>query len=390
MQKNNWSTKKLGEVADILGGYAFKSKDLKNFKPSDNYFPVIKIGNLKSSGSLDLDDLQYFEFSKNLTKFLIKKDDILVAMTGATTGKGATSGIDRLLLNQRVGLIRSKGKIVLQNYLKSILLSDTFYKYCQITAGGGAQGNISPSQIMDFALPLPDLPYQEKIVERLDAIRKAQELCDIQIQKTEELFESIFISGITDGVSKNLGELFDRQSKSILPIKTPDEEFNFIGLENIESNTGNLVNFNISKGIQVKSSKFVFQKGDVLYGKLRPYLNKVWLADFDGICSTDIWVLRPNLNNIDALILSTLLKSQIVVKRMSSIMTGTNLPRANSNSFDSLTVKIPTLNNQKELTKKLYTIQDYKKLLLKQKSLLKELFDSVLYKSMNGEMDGGE
>jgi len=72
---------------------------------------------------------------------------------------------------------------------------------------------------------------------------------------------------------------------------------------------------------------------------------------------------------------------------MSSIMTGTNLPRANSTSFDILLVKIPTINNQKSLTEGLEAIQEYKKLLFKQKTLLKELFDSVLYKSMKGEID---
>ena len=148
-----------------------------------------------------------------------------------------------------------------------------------------------------------------------------------------------------------------------------------------------MINFQVNNGGKIKSNKFIFQKGDVLYGKLRPYLNKVWLAGFNGICSTDIWVLRPNSKKIDATILSTLVKSNVVLQRMSSIMTGTNLPRANPKSFDSLIVKIPTLKNQKELTKKLDATQDYKKLLLKQKSLLKELFDSVLYKSMNGEMD---
>lgn len=384
--KNNWPLKKMGEVANIIGGYAFKSTNLKNFRSTDDYLPIIKIGNLTAGGNLSLDNMQYHKFSKNLSKFLVDKNDILVAMTGATTGKVSVSDRNGFLLNQRVGVIRAKKEIADQNYLKYLLLAPSFYKYCQNTAGGGAQGNISPSKIIDFSLPFPNLSIQKQIVEKLDAIRKAQKLIDLQIRKTEELFESIAISAFKDGERHQLGNLFIRQTKTILPTSHPNDDFNFVGLENIESNTSELVNFKLCKGNDIKSNKTLFQKGHVLYGKLRPYLNKVWLAEFDGLCSTDIWVLQSNVVLIKPIVLATLLKSNLVVNRMSTVMTGTNLPRANASSFDSLEVRIPSIKEQQKIVKKLETLQKYKKILLKQKQLYKELFDSVLDKCMKGEL----
>lgn len=97
--------------------------------------------------------------------------------------------------------------------------------------------------------------------------------------------------------------------------------------------------------------------------------------------------MTANADLIDSLILATLLRSNLVVSRMSTIMTGTNLPRANASSFDNLGVAIPAIKIQQEIVKRLEAVQNYKKLLQKQKIFLKELFDSVLDKSMKGEMD---
>jgi type I restriction enzyme S subunit len=69
-----------------------------------------------------------------------------------------------------------------------------------------------------------------------------------------------------------------------------NETEKYIGLEHIGSNTGRIVG--MGKGTDVKSTKNRFYKGDVLYGKLRPYLNKTVIIDFNGICSTDLIVFR--------------------------------------------------------------------------------------------------
>ena len=156
----------LGDVCNFTGGFAFKSSELSDEK-QEGFIPVVKIGNLHRDGFIDLKDVQYFEFSEALTKYCIKRDDILIAMTGATVGKVAISLQDDLLLNQRVGLIRANEEIINKEFLKSLLLSEKFYEYCQFTAGGGAQGNISPTEIMNFKFPLPDLTYQEIISQKI-------------------------------------------------------------------------------------------------------------------------------------------------------------------------------------------------------------------------------
>ncbi len=161
----------LGDVCAFIGGYAFKSSDLKDEK-TDGQIPVVKIGNLNKDGNIDLSNVQYVNYEENLSKYVIRKDDILMAMTGATVGKVAVSDRDGLLLNQRVGLIRAKEEFINMAFLKTILLSERFYDYCQFTAGGGAQGNISPTEIMNFRFPLPPLSYQDMISEEISMSNK--------------------------------------------------------------------------------------------------------------------------------------------------------------------------------------------------------------------------
>ena len=170
--KGKWDFVNLGSVCGLIGGYAFKSTELKKEKISDEYLPVIKIGNLTKEGKLNLESIQYYKYEDHLSKYLILQSDILIAMTGATVGKVSVSQHSRLLLNQRVGMVRATEDKISKSYLKNLLLSDLFYDFCQKLAGGGAQGNISPKEILSFEIPLPPLEVQEQVVAELDSYQK--------------------------------------------------------------------------------------------------------------------------------------------------------------------------------------------------------------------------
>jgi type I restriction enzyme M protein len=160
----------LGEVCDIQNGYAFKSEKLVD-DYTTGHIPVIKIGNLISKGGIDLSKIKYHHYSDSLEKFIINEGSILIAMTGATVGKVSVVDSGKYLLNQRVGSVEVGNK-VLKKYIKILLQSDDFYKYCQSNAGGGAQGNISPAQIGNFQIPLPPLEKQQEIVDEIEQYQK--------------------------------------------------------------------------------------------------------------------------------------------------------------------------------------------------------------------------
>lgn len=116
-----------------------------------------------------------------------------------------------------------------------------------------------------------------------------------------------------------------------------NDDFIYLGLKNIESNNGIFLPSNEEK--ETIGSAFQFKKGDILFPKLRPYLNKVHLAKFDGICSTEFHVLRTK--NCDQIYLFAFLNSNLVVNQTSHLMTGNTLPRLQTNDVKNLLIPIP-------------------------------------------------
>ena len=166
--ESDWPIAPLGDAGELTGGYAFKSSAMTTSPVSDTDLPVVKIGNVGRDGRLDLSDADYHAFTPELARYSLRAGDIVIAMTGATVGKVAEVDRNDLLLNQRVGVVRAKPDYS-QRYLLHVLRARAFYDFCQATAGGGAQGNISPRQILEYQIPLPPLAEQERIVTELDA-----------------------------------------------------------------------------------------------------------------------------------------------------------------------------------------------------------------------------
>lgn len=149
-----------------------------------------------------------------------------------------------------------------------------------------------------------------------------------------------------------VNEIVCENRKTIDPQNEPNKLYNYLGLENIESLTGDLVNFKPKRGTEIKSRTKVFSKGNVLYGRLRTYLNKVYLADgeiSEGICSGEFFVLIPNQKKVLPRILRYLLASPFVAGQVAKFQSGAALPRVPINDFMNLAIPLPPIDKQKIL-----------------------------------------
>ncbi len=122
----------------------------------------------------------------------------------------------------------------------------------------------------------------------------------------------------------------------------------YVGLEDIESNTGRFIGSKLPQ--DVKSSTFSFSTEHLLYGRLRPYLNKVYAPDFNGHCSTEIMPLKPK-PNITRSFLQYWLMSYSTVAKISSTSTGARMPRANVNSLLGFEIFVPPMSEQQRIVK---------------------------------------
>jgi len=138
------------------------------------------------------------------------------------------------------------------------------------------------------------------------------------------------------------------RDEKIDPGKEPEKDFFYIGLEDIESNIGYVKKKELTKGRQIKSLKNLFYKGDVLYGRLRPALNKVYMADDSGICSTDIWVINCSERLLPAY-LSYYLRVPQILDYLSQSALGGQLPRVARDVFGRIPIPLPPLPEQQHI-----------------------------------------
>lgn len=129
----------------------------------------------------------------------------------------------------------------------------------------------------------------------------------------------------------------------------------YIGLEHIGQETLSLLGTGTAK--DVDSTKTAFRAGDILFGKLRPYFRKVVRPDFDGICSTDIWVVQPKAG-VDAGYLFYLMASEAFVDFASKGSEGTRMPRAKWEHVTRFPLRLPSVAEQSSIARSLGALDE--------------------------------
>ena len=194
------------------------------------------------------------------------------------------------------------------------------------------------------------------------------------------------LSDLPDGWTwTTLGEIIEPSKKKVNPLEI--EEVPYISLEHIEKDTGKLLGHGRSS--DVRSSKTKFNSGDLLYGKLRPYLNKVYISDFEGVCSTDLLVFPKN-ELLPSMFLLYRFLCRDFVNYASHNVSGVNLPRVNFQTLSQFKIPLPPFPEQHRIVSKIEEL--FTKLdagineLYKAQSQLKRYRQSVLKAAFEGKL----
>ncbi len=162
---DNWEWTRLGNCCTLIGGYAFKSHEIKSLFGHR----VIRISDISDEGLINNNIVRY-NGTLDLSKYQIVNNDILIAMTGGTVGKSmffSSKSNDVLLLNQRVAIIRSN--LILPQYIY-VFIKSPYIKEIIDNAKNSTNDNISMADISGFLIPLPPLDEQKRIVKALDNV----------------------------------------------------------------------------------------------------------------------------------------------------------------------------------------------------------------------------
>lgn len=207
--KQGWEIKKLGEVCDFQNGFAFKSSTFRN-----EGHPILRISDIQNLQILT-NKLVYFcetDYNVDFGQFRVFPNDIVIAMSGGTTGKvGINKSSLTLYLNQRVGKFMPREGLN-KDFLFYFLL--TKQKESLNMAEGSAQPNLSTAQIKKMEIPVPSLLEQGRIVEVLDAafakIDALKENAQKNLENAKALFQQVLKQELTpkpNWQTKKLGEV---------------------------------------------------------------------------------------------------------------------------------------------------------------------------------------
>ena len=346
-------------------------------------FPYVEIGaiNCENGEIVGIEELVTAE-APSRAQMVVRTGDLLVSATRPTRNAIAIvpSNIEKAIASTGFLVVRGvQSTLVVSKYLFHALRMEFCTKQFNQYSSGGNYPAITKDDFRKIIIPLPPLPEQRKIVAELDAAYAAKRAAD---EKATKLLASIddmvlkelgiahllkpntslssriftvparevhngrldpiayqsmrrqFYKNVRAGTYEvlRLNEIVDvdrRQTDSL-------DGLRYVGLENINGEDGSYCPTNDKESI---STAVLFQKGEILFPKLRPYLNKVWLSDFDGAASTEFFPLIPT--GVSAEYLIVYLRLTQVARVMTLLMTGNTLPRVQLEDVLSLPVPIP-------------------------------------------------
>ena len=179
-----------------------------------------------------------------------------------------------------------------------------------------------------------------------------------------------------------LSQLACVRRETIDPVLLGSRLVAYIGLENVASMTGELVEFKPVPAHDIKSRSRRFLPGDILYGRLRPYLNKVLLVPLEmgeGICSNEFVVLAAKLDLVDPTYLRAALASTRVLKKVAGLQTGSTLPRLQAEDLLNIDMPVPSMSIQKQIASAIQEREEERRVLRSRLAALAEdVFEEML------------
>jgi len=338
----DWEVKQIGELKPFItsgsrGWAAFYS---------DRGAPFIRITNL-SRGSiyLHLEELRLVNLPKDASEGIrtqLQDQDILISITAdiGIIGYVSSEVPKPAYINQHIALVRFDSSKVDPKFVSYSLASEKPQKLLRALTDSGAKAGISLVTVQKIHLALPPTKAeQEAIAEALsdaDAlIRSLEQLISKKRNIKQGAMQNLFHP--KDGWAlKNLGDICSVSKERFDPLSSSAEQ-RCIELEHVSQETGRLLGHLVTTDL--RSQKAVFKRGDILFGKLRPYLRKFWHATFGGVCSTEFWVIKAD-EGIRSEWLYWLVQSDLVVSAANK-STGTKMPRGEWKTVSETEIYVP-------------------------------------------------
>ncbi len=390
-----WTT--LDGICSIRGGKRIPKG--KSFAAERTQHVYIRVTDMKDQ-SIDMSDLKYIddEVYNEISRYIIEKEDLYLTIAG-TIGRVGEIPTELHRMNLTENAARLTDIVCNKKYLMYALLTDVAQNHFSLRFHQVAQPKLSIETASSTPIALPPPPEQERIVEAIQTwlscihrIEENQDDLKAMGEKAKAQILNLAIHGklvrqdlsdepaigilrrinpsftpsdnlhYEDGlpsgwVYATLGEISDYGHCVSVPTDEIAETEWVLELEDIEKDTGRLLKKVIKNERTISGSRHVFYKGQVLYSKLRTYLNKVFVADDCGFCTTEIIPITPE-DGITAEYLNMYLRSPFFLAYTAQCGYGVKMPRLGTSDARKAIVPVPPTMEQHRIVtaaKQLFT-----------------------------------
>ena len=265
--------------------------------------------------------------------------------------------------------------------------------------GAVGQQRLPADYLANLQIPLPPLNEQRRIAavlrEQMAAVEKARAAAQARLEAVKAL-PAAFLRQVFDAPETakwrkmRLGDVLIPHKETIHPGDRDSGTAEFVGLEHVESHTGRrLGNLTLDWG-NLKGRKPTFHRGQIVYGYLRPYLNKVWIAEFDGCSSVDQFAYDVRNDLADTSFVAWFMRSPTYMRRSAIDTTTGQLPRIGTEEVAAVEIGLPPLDLQRviarETDQRFASQQRLNDLLRAEADTIERLPAALLRRAFNGEI----
>ena len=405
----HWRLARMGDfvasrVVSLTNGFA-----QGGFNEDGQGVPHLRPFNVTDDGRIDLEHIKSVPAPRADSSYWIQQGDIIFNNTNSEelVGKTAYFPFD--------------GKFVLSNHMTRIRVVDSrqidaawlayqfllqwdhrvFKALCRRHVG---QASISLDKLSNLTLPLPPLAEQRAIARILraaqDAIAARRREVTLERERKAALMQRLFTHGTSGEPTKQteigempqswqvlrFSEVVDIVQGQVDPRVEPYRSLLHVGPENIEEGTGRILNPRTAADLNLISGKYLFSPNHVLYSKIRPYLRKAAIPWFDGVCSADMYPLRPHTNQIGRDFLLYALLGESFTAQVTASQDRTGIPKVNRNQLGAVRLPLPSLAEQRDIADTLAACDTHIAALEREIALHDEIFRALLEELMSGRL----
>lgn len=301
---------------------------------------------------------EYFDkqvASKNNVGYKIIKKGQFTYRSMSDSGRFTINKLD----NKDIGIVSPaypvfEAKEINSDYLKYFFDSEMFKKAIHNLSQGSTRTALKYKDLTEIAMFIPSIEEQEKIVHILENVDLIIKNYEKLLKEKNRFIKSQFVEMFGNPLNNEKRWTTDK-IKNIAPVKSYKGDFQekvwLLNLDMIESNSGKIIDYLYVNINDVGSSTCTFNEENVLYSKLRPYLNKVVEPKKKGYATTELIPLKPNKEKLNRCFFAHLLRSEHFVRYISEKVAGTKMPRVSTDFLRNFEVILPPIELQNKFAK---------------------------------------